>query len=386
MHKVRSYIRTLFFLLLFSNVSVGMQADWLAKFAAFWQQKKFQKPHQQQVRKQQHPHPPAIQRRKNAWRGARGLQPGIVPTVGLINGGALCYQNATLQAIHKCPVLKTALVNKIESNLNHLSSPLITGLHDILTQLDGHGYTYDPSFLANQASHVIFDDQDGQQDAQEFLAGLWSHFQAQHVLPDTTPPAGAAIDPACSAWAGLALRKHLKCHDCKQSRYAPTEMSFIMPLTLQPRTRHIETLILQLQTPQKLTNEEKVDCANCHTKTDHTEQITFQIAPEMRYLVLHIKRFQGWPADKIKTPIVFFPSGIVEIVDAISIKHRFLVTSIVVHSGDLGFGHYKCITRDGIYNDSHVRLDDGVAMQTLLKNGEYDRGQGYLYFLQRLAD
>lgn len=390
MFQVKFCTKSLFFILLFSNVCIGQQGKLSARLFAWWQEHKAQNQSQShfqpQVKIVKKKQPNVIVPRKNAWRGVRGVQPGIAPTVGLVNNGALCYQNATLQAIHKCPELYRALMSKIESNMVYLSTQLVAGLHDVFTQLDGQSYTYNPKFFADEACKLLFDGQAGQQDAQEFLAGLWGHLQTQAIFPDTTPPAGTPIDPAYSQWSGLNIRKRLKCHTCKQKRYTPSEISFILPLALQPRAKYVETLFSHFKTPQKLTGEEMVDCLNCHARTNHTEQILFTIAPEMRYLVLHIKRFQGFPANKIETPIVFSPSGRVDIIDSDGVNHPFSVASVVVHSGNVGFGHYKCLTKDGIYNDSRVQLDNGAAMHKLLVDGEYDYAQGYLYFLERLND
>jgi ubiquitin C-terminal hydrolase len=326
--------------------------------------------------------------RKNAWRAARG-EPAEESAIGLKNYGAFCYQNATLQAIHKNPSLKTALIKKIESNQGYfLADPLIAGLHDVLTQLDGHGQgSHNPEFFAHQACHQFFDAEYGQQDAQEFLARLWASLETKELLPNSTPAQGVDVDAACAQWSGMNIRKQLKCLSCKQTRHTPIERSFSLPLDfLRSRSSRIQTLLEKFTAPAKLEGTEAVFCENCQVQRNHIEQLQFEIAPEMRHLVLHLKRFQGWPAVKMNAPILFDPSGVIKITDSTGVVHTFMVTSVVVHAGNIRNGHYICIARQGIFNDTRVTLDGGTALRELLFSGTYEKGQGYLYFLERLDD
>ena len=58
----------------------------------------------------------------------------------------------------------------------------------------------------------------------------------------------------------------------------------------------------------------------------------------------------------------------------------------MIHSGGtIAGGHYYTITPHGVYNDTSANLDGGAAIQTLLTTGVHGSGQGYLYFLRRVA-
>lgn len=123
--------------------------------------------------------------------------------------------------------------------------------------------------------------------------------------------------------------------------------------------------------------------------TPHTKANRFIISPTHAFLILQIKRFfyvkETGERGKFATPIIFPADGVITIEDSGGAVHHFRVVSAVVHWGTLGGGHYWCVAADGIYNDTAVTLDGGVALRELLTTGQHEGATGYLYILERVA-
>lgn len=309
--------------------------------------------------------------------------------IGLTNQGATCYQNALLQAIHKCSPLRTALLEQIEET-DTKRDPIINPFKTIMTNLSKDSRTYNPKIFARNACNVFFEGNKGQQDSQELLSGLWNYFQEKKLLPNSTPKPEEGIDPLLCQWAGVEVAKKVQCNNCCNIRSGAIENSFMLSLPMPVSRKHFSIdAILNEFTRWGHMNEldRKYDavCESCKTMFPHNEKVDLSIDNTMSYLVLHLKRFAtdmyGRVSSKIHTPVKFDPSGIIRIYDKKNKKaHRFAVTSVVVHFGGSAGGHYICVTREGVYNDDDVTPDGGAALQKLLAGS----GDGYLYFLERV--
>lgn len=323
-------------------------------------------------------------------------QPPVPARVGLVNQGATCYQNALLQAIHKCTPLRIALMDRIDK-LGIKRDPIINPLYSIFTKLSSESNrltrwlvtsqaAYNPQIFVHNTCRSFFEEDFGQQDSQEFLSYLWNYFQEKKLLPNSTPAPETPEDPLLCQWAGIKIHKRTQCHNCYKISAGALENTFIIPLSFGEYPRksvHVKTLLKEFTEWSSLRDRGgfEAKCDFCNATHPHDECFDLSIADSMPYLVLHLKRFEGYPPQKIHTTVRFDSSGIVNLRDDKARKiHKFSIASIVVHFGSPNFGHYFCVTRDGIYNDSHVTLDNGAAFQKLLSGS----GDGYLYFLERI--
>jgi ubiquitin C-terminal hydrolase len=319
----------------------------------------------------------------------------IVPNIGLVNQGNTCYQNAILQAIHKCTPLRDLLIAQLTASASQ--DQLVTELRNTLVSLQSTvGVAYDPHLFANKVCLALYYGDIGQQDAGDFLTTLLARLQKEAVIPDSTPVPGKILDESFGRWHGVSTSRRLTCDQCKGGRLSPSlpeytcMLSLSLPAVGPSGSYTLPDLLTHFGVQEVLEGDNAVMCQVCAAKKKHIGQLEFTISPDLSFMVLQPKRFKfdmsTMAMSKITTPLIFDESGVVEIADSSGELSRFTIISVVVHEGDVSSGHYWTVSRDGVYNDSTVTLDAGAAMKTLLTTGRHNVGEVYLYFLQRLRE
>jgi ubiquitin C-terminal hydrolase len=345
--------------------------------------------------------------------GDSGAPAGEEGQCGLVNQGSSCYQNSVLQAIHKSEILRAQLttqlsIRPVDPYLDLPIRQMVVGFAHVFTQLSWCDRTYyDPVVFAHRVFRHIFQGSQGQQDAQEFLSGMWLFLQQAGFLPDSTPAHDAVIAAAEQAelnrWYGVHVGRNLRCTVCGTARnMVGLERSYTLALEIPDAGPVMfNQLLTNFTTPGIVPADspDAIRCENCAVgvdgqalKTAHIAQHAFNIKPEMQYVVVQLKRFRYVAGgQKCLTPVTFPDPNeagdvIVTINDSQGTPHQFRVASVVVHRGGFGGGHYWAVGPDGKYNDSNVTLDGGEAMRELLATG-LDDGDGtpYLYFLERVG-
>ena len=319
----------------------------------------------------------------------------VVPNIGLKNQGSTCYQNATLQALHKCTTLHDLLMEQLAASTSQ--DPLVTELRNTLVSLQSTvGVAYNPVLFANNVCSALYANDAGQQDAGDFLTTLLARLQTEAVIPNSTPVPGSLVDESFARWHGVSTSRSLTCDECKGGRRSPLlpECTCVLSLSLPAvgplGSYRLPELLTHFAVQEVLEGDNAVLCETCAAKKKHIGQLDFTINPDLSFMVLQPKRFKfdmsTMAMSKITTPLIFDESGVVEISDSNGEQSRFTIMSVVVHQGDVSGGHYWTVSRDGVYNDPTVTLDAGAAMKTLLTTGRHSMGEGYLYFLQRLRE
>jgi hypothetical protein len=143
-----------------------------------------------------------------------------------------------------------------------------------------------------------------------------------------------------------------------------------------------ETLCMQNLLDGYMTSggEALVKCQRKQCKQEYQAKLKlhawFQVPA---FMSIHLKRYSN-DREKICTKVTL-PSQTVTIHDFRNKKDlTFRVESIVAHTGDsASSGHYTAYSRRGVFDDSKVDNDGGVAFRTLLQDGEFKGALGYIY-------
>ena len=313
---------------------------------------------------------------------------------GLINNGSMCYQNSVTQAIRWCGPLNALLMSSITSS----DYPLVASFSQIMAELNNPTleHAYDPKEFSDIARYSFFaHSPDRQQDAQEFLMRFLQELHSLKVLTDDKTN-------------GIVTHSSLECQTC----LAPKRCSLKEDPTYQLQLNLMESIAASNKGPisidllltayrreEQTVAGEEICCpaaTNSHhanAKTPHIKINEFTINAAQPFTVLHIGRFyQDRQGNSIKfaNPVIFSEDGIVIITDSAGTIHQFRIASAVVHVGaTINQGHYYTISWNGVYNDTHVHLDDGHSMRQFLTHGYHqnkgaNEAQGYLYFLERM--
>lgn len=331
----------------------------------------------------------------------RGSDAGLVGTsvgvagaplsIGLENNGNMCYQNAVMQAVHKCVPLRDALRNGFDVK----KASLAVGMqmpdyveHFFATQagLSGAVTPYNPVEFCTALQAVAPYFKVGvQRDSSEILQILWDRLQAAGVIPIARGNA--------DGFHGIAQQDQLVCADCGLSRRSPMrpDCTFALSLAIPAgvAAHSVAELLAHYSAEEVMTGDEAVACDTCQRNTTQRKTGYFAIHPAQQFMMIQVKRFAYVPATGSRTkrsnPVIFPEDGIILIPDSAGVAHRFRVASVVIHSGTANGGHYWTVTPHGIYNDSIVTPDGGAAMRELLTTGvQRTFGTGYLYFLERV--
>ena len=313
---------------------------------------------------------------------------------GLVNNRSMCYQNSVTQALRWCGPLNALLMYRIARS----DYPLVASFAGVMAELNNPtlDHAYDPKKFSDIARHSFFaDSADRQQDAQEFLMRFLQNLHSLKVLTNDKTN-------------GISTHSSLTCTTCLASRRSrqedPTHQLQLNLMDSVPFGNEgpisIDQLLANYTRKELTVAGEEICCPavtashHAEAKTPHEKSNGFTINAVQPFAVLHIGRFyQDRPTGnniKIANPVIFAENGIVKIADSTRTIHRFRIASAVVHVGStINQGHYYTISWNGVYNDTHVHLDDGHSMRQFLTHGYHqnkgaNEAQGYLYFLERI--
>jgi len=328
----------------------------------------------------------------------------------------VCYSNATIQAIAIAFLPISSFAEFTESNINlmcygcqynstsdksikkaakrelALSFLKLTQCLDLSTKKTAADFATGKDEARNAHSHfrTCFESlvklnsntdsyEIGEQyDAHQYLMDLWRHIG---IFPDKS----------------FTFVRTIRCMQCEETRKSASERHWGLSLGLQNNDNgDFETddsvLMTQLLWDHlKSTTKSTCDCPTCFEKCDHTiqdEPLAFFDAPVVdgkRFLYLQLKRYNN-DATKNNTPVTFEnDEGELTINDSITGRGLvFRAEAVIVHTGrTIKSGHYTTVGRKGIYDDSTVIFDDGIAFKELVLTGMLGDGGalGYIYFL-----
>ena len=350
--------------------------------------------------------------------------------VGLKNNGNTCYQNAVLQAIHKCTPLRTMLIGRLA--LMEDSENLFGELLRTLQALDDDKPSvYDPLVFANFAWGLGF--ARGQtDDAHEFLVRLFDNLRQQdvtrsadraieqRVMPENTPmqadiDAGRVDFNELARVYGTQSRECFECSVCgnkKKGTGIARDFALQLPIWNSSASLTLPDLLAKYIEKGAMSADNAVECEKCPkdasgniARTTQSSWFEYSFEEQQQFMVLSLKRFehrrdargnlvmQRVPGalldtpvfDKIHTPVTFDRSGVVTITDSQAIAHTFEISAVVVHLGEADGVHYWTVTPAGVYNDGNPVILGGAAMREVLATGTHRGGEGYMYFLKRVA-
>lgn len=314
------------------------------------------------------------------------------PFVGLVNNGNLCYQNAVMQAVHKCVPLRDALQANFEaqSAAGIIMPGYIQEFFATQSALSGAVVPYDPvAFCTGVQAGIIDAAGRGmfpigeQKDASEFIQIFWDRLQRAAVVPLVT-----AVD---DGFHGVASQDQLVCAVCGAERFAAQECSTTLSLAIPAGDAafSLNDLIAHHCAEAVLAGDNAVECDGaCAARTTHRKAARFVINPAQQFMMVQVKRFEYlMTGQRVKrsNPITMPADGVVVINDSAGVAHRFKVVSVVVHAGTANGGHYWAVTPHTVCDDERVIPDGGATMRQLLTTGlQGQYGTGYFYFLERV--
>lgn len=379
----------------------------------------------------------------NAWPPtADSLELRDEAFVGLDNCGNTCYQNAILQAINKCQSLKELLIigkKALSEDQQKKFSATINQFFAVEEALSNSSST--PSYNPEPFCEAFFDEKKAddplklefsefqrntQADAQEFFDRLWEHLQEHHIIPAGNLLNNAqeqVLTDTCDGFNGIEVYYMQTCQACNtMQQQGPSIPTHYMEIPLQADTKNADGTTtpaadeplgncLERFTAKEDDLDNQFICKECETKEPkpvaqqdkegqenlpaeqrYKKSLGFAIDNDQPFLIIQLKRFDPKNQDKKITSNVTLPqSGVVSITDSKGTEHTFKVTAVVVHEGEtLNSGHYWTVTQKGVYYDETVTPGEG-HLETLLTNGNLANpntgniGQGYIYFLERVA-
>ncbi len=350
--------------------------------------------------------------------------------VGLKNNGNTCYQNAVLQAIHKCTPLRTMLIGRLA--IMEDSETLFGSLLPTLQALDDDKPSvYDPLVFANFAWGLGFTPRQTA-DAHEFLVRLFDNLREQdvtrsadgaikqRVMPENTPmqadiDAGRVDSNELARVYGTQSRECFECSVCGNKKKGATparDFALQLPIWNGRASLTLPDLLAKYIEKGAMSADNAVECEKCPkdgsgniARTTQSSWFEYSFEEQQQFMVLSLKRFEHrrdaggnlvmhrvpgafleTPVfDKIHTPVTFDRSGVVTITDSNGITHTFEISAVVVHEGPADGVHYWTVTPAGVYNDGNPVILGGAAMREVLATGTHGGGEGYMYFLKRVA-
>ncbi|XP_060850617.1 ubiquitin carboxyl-terminal hydrolase 2 [Rhopalosiphum padi] len=337
----------------------------------------------------------------SAYRSVADSKKGVV---GIRNIGNTCYMNSVLQCLSNTKRLTDSVLDDVDGADGKLIRVYRDLLSRIWTAADSHPVDTTAFKSAFQRLSPRFAGYE-QQDAQEFLRLLLDrlHMDVNRVkvkpraMPDvdeTLKDNALAIEfwqrylatdnsTVVDLFAGQ-LKSTLECSTCGHKSITFEvfwDVSLPLPSSGSANIVSINDLLHNFTQEEVLDFRERPRCSVCKVDRKMFKSYRFQRLP--RYLVLHLKRFQGTQSYKKITSLVAFPSVSLDMSPYVSGTARSIqpqgckynLYAVSNHTGTPIAGHYTAMCKHPVTGDWNFFNDSSVSRITssakLISNEAY---------------
>ncbi|XP_060860802.1 ubiquitin carboxyl-terminal hydrolase 2 [Metopolophium dirhodum] len=337
----------------------------------------------------------------SAYRSVSDSKKGVV---GIRNIGNTCYMNSVLQCLSNTKSLTDSVLDDVDGADGKLIRVYRDLLSRIWTAADSHPVDTTAFKSAFQRLSPRFAGYE-QQDAQEFLRLLLDRLHMDvnrvKVKPRAMPDVDETLkDNALAAefwqrylvtdnstvvdlFAGQ-LKSTLECSSCGHKSITFEvfwDVSLPLPSSGSTNIVSINDLLHNFTQEEVLDFRERPRCSVCKVDRKMFKSYRFQRLP--RYLVLHLKRFQGTQSYKKITSLVAFPSVSLDMSPYVSGTARSIqphackynLYAVSNHTGTPIAGHYTAMCKHPVTGDWNFFNDSSVSRITssakLISNEAY---------------
>ncbi|XP_050541174.1 ubiquitin carboxyl-terminal hydrolase 2-like [Daktulosphaira vitifoliae] len=345
----------------------------------------------------------------SVYNGRQQQQPDVKKGVaGIRNIGNTCYMNSVLQCLSNTKSLTDYVLED-----NTTDGKLIKVYRDLLSRIwTGHESPVDTTAFksAFQRLSPRFAGYE-QQDSQEFLRLLLDklHIDINRVklksrnlsdVDDTLKDNALAAEywrrylasdnsTVVDLFAGQ-LKSTLECSVCRHKSItfeAFWDLSLPLPSGTTDQVS-LTDLLANFTQEEVLDFREKPRCSKCKVDQKMYKSYSFQKLP--RYLVLHLKRFQGTHSYKKITSLVSFPLVSLDMSPFVSSSARAIQShtkynlyAVSNHSGTPIAGHYTAFCKNPISGDWHFFNDSSVSK--IISPTKIISNEAYILFYEAVS-
>jgi len=282
----------------------------------------------------------------------------LVPVVPLVNVGATCFANATLQCLFQLPLLQSNVFSLGDSKdwqaahprVSRQSIDHIAQYQQMVIALQGWNpaTAFTPAAFCTAMRTRVFGGVGGMQDAAQFFGAFADDLRE---MSGKTP-------------FDVSIKSTIVCHECKQSS-VKTDTEHFLALSIAGGT--LKECLTQYMQGEELKGANQYRCGYCNVKRDATKTLKVVSLPEV--LVLQFKRYTGTVTITKITAAVSFPLVLGQEDfyqgDEKAAGVVYDLVGMVNHNGSFAGGHYTSYVKSSGDGKWHFCDDAAIKEQTV---------------------
>lgn len=312
---------------------------------------------------------------------------------GLKNNGNTCYFNVIIQTLFRCDIFNKLLVILYRENLLKQDTLLFDYTNLLLTYFETKNnkilnpYQLYKNLLKTTNLFLMNKNEDGGELLNFLLDNFNTSLKNINNMNDINYRT-YKIKDIMSILFEIGVVSYIKCSECKTT-HSKNEPLFLLTLPINDlKIYNLKEIIYNYIKIENLTNENKYMCDICKKKVNAKKQLKINSFPKYLFIQLDRFIFKKQNNNIIRTKnvsVIDMPLEINELFFCVNINVLYELRCIIIHTGNLDYGHYICLCKIKKINQWILFNDDNMSI--LSENDTYFKSlknNGYIYMYAKI--